>query len=176
MSKYPKEEIKYHKLDLVLPINIHKEHSDYVSNYFKKEQLATNVKKKINKCSTLIDKQEQTIDIVMTTEMKVQITDDHKYQLSIIVLTPPEEPPMSSVIDPNGAIYLTWMMVVSSCLVLVLIILPYNMLFHADDIGMFDYVTDSIFITDIILSFNVGQYENDDDEEYIADRYKISYV
>jgi len=65
----------------------------------------------------------------MTTEMKVYVTDEKKYQLSIIVLSPPEEAPTTSIIDPNGYMYLIWMGVVSFCLVLVLIILPYNLLF-----------------------------------------------
>lgn len=38
----------------------------------------------------------------MTTEMKVYVTDEKKYQLSIIVLSPPEEAPTTSIIDPNG--------------------------------------------------------------------------
>jgi len=71
MSKYNKEEIQWNKLDLILPLNIRKEHSDFVSDYFKKEQVATNIKKKIKKCSTLINKYDQSINIVMTTEMKV---------------------------------------------------------------------------------------------------------
>lgn len=138
IAKYNKEEILWSKLDLILPMNIRKEHSDFVSDYFKKEQTSTNIKKKIKKCSTLLNKYEQTINIVMTTEMKVYITDEKKYQLSIILLSPPEEMPTTSIIDPNGHLYLMWMVVVSSCLVLVLIILPYNMLFHSEDVGMFD--------------------------------------
>jgi hypothetical protein len=138
MSKYNKEEIQWNKLDLILPLNIRKEHSDFVSDYFKKEEVATNIKKKIKKCSTLINKYDQSINIVMNTEMKVFITEEKKYQLSIIMLSPPEELPPTSIIDPNGHLYLMWMAVVSSCLILVLIILPYNMLFHSEDVGMFD--------------------------------------
>lgn len=56
MCKYNKEEILWNKIDIILPSNIRKEHSDFVSDYFKKEQVSTNVKKKIKKCSNLINK------------------------------------------------------------------------------------------------------------------------
>jgi len=100
--------------------------------------VSTKVKKKIKKCSNLVNKYDVNIPIVMTTEMKVYTTEDKKYQLSIIVLSPPEELPTTSTIDPNGYQYLTWMMLVTSCLILVLIILPYNLLFHPEEVGMFD--------------------------------------
>jgi len=61
------------------------------------------VKKKIAKCAKLLDKYESPVEIEMTTEMKEYQTEDSKYHLSIIFLSPPVEIVHTScIIDPNS--------------------------------------------------------------------------